>query len=135
MHNDDQIFNLEEANELIPELESLLSEIKKCQFGLGEIRSEIKKAGDNAMANGGSPYGPRFVLVFEKIVKNVEKVQEMGVLVKDMEQGLCDFPCNLDGRIVYLCWKLGESEIKWYHEVQDGFNGRKKIEKTLFDIF
>jgi len=135
MHNEDQTFNLEEANHLIPQLESLLSEVKKYQCCLGEMRSEIKKAGDNAMANGGSPYGPRFILVFERIVKNVEKVQEMGVLVKDMEQGLCDFPCLLDGRIVYLCWKLGESEIQWWHEVQDGFKGRKKIEKALFDVF
>ncbi len=93
---------------------------------------EIKKAGENAMANGGSPCGPRFIQTFERVVKNVEKIQEMGVLVKDMEKGLCDFPCHLDGRIVYLCWKLGESKVEWWHETQDGFKGRKKIDGDCF---
>jgi hypothetical protein len=52
----------------------------------------------------------------------------MGVLVKDVDMGLCDFPYLLDGRIVYLCWKLGESEIRWWHEVSSGYRDRQPLE-------
>ena len=132
MEEEARTFTLNEANRLIPDLEEMLNEIRKSQLGLGHMKKEIKKAGENAMANGGSPCGPRFIHTFERIVKNVEKIQGLGVLVKDMDQGLCDFPCFFQGRMVYLCWKLGESEIEWWHEVQDGFKGRQKIEKDFF---
>ena len=131
MEEEDRTFTLNEANQLIPDLEILLQEIRKYQLCLGEMKGEIKKAGENAMANGGSPCGPRFILTFERILQNVEEIQDLGVLVKDMEQGLCDFPCFYQGRVIYLCWKLGESEIEWWHEVQDGVKGRQKIEKDF----
>ena len=132
MESEERTFTLAEANQLVPQLEELLKEIKKSQLCLSGMKSEIKKAGDNAMANGGSPCGPRYILTFERIIKSVETIQDMGVLVKDMEQGLCDFPCFFQGRLVYLCWKLGESEVQWWHEINTGFQGRQPIENGLF---
>ena len=54
---------------------------------------------------------------------------KMGVLVKDLDKGLCDFAYMMDGRVVHLCWKLGESEIGWWHETNAGFAGRQPLEK------
>ena len=50
------------------------------------------------------------------------------MLVKDLDIGLCDFPHMMDGRVVYLCWKLGETEIRWWHEVNSGYSGRQPLE-------
>ena len=58
----------------------------------------------------------------------VEKVQEFGCLVKDLDIGLIDFPTLLKGEEVYLCWKLGEAGIRFWHGVQEGFRGRKPID-------
>jgi hypothetical protein len=132
MESEERTFTPAEANQLIPQLEGLLKGIKKNQLCINGLRHEIKKAGDNAMANGGSPCGPRYILTFERIIKSVETIQDMGVVVKDMEQGLCDFPCFFQGRMIYLCWKLGESEVQWWHEINTGFQGRRPIEKGLF---
>ena len=60
---------------------------------------------------------------------SLRTIQEWGVLVKDLESGLCDFPYLLDGRIVYLCWKLGEEKIEWWHEITTGFSERHAIPK------
>jgi hypothetical protein len=59
---------------------------------------------------------------------SVEAIQEMGVLVKDLDIGLCDFPYQLNGRVVYLCWKLGESEIRYWHEIEAGYSGCQPLE-------
>jgi hypothetical protein len=58
----------------------------------------------------------------------LEKIQEFGCLVKDLDIGLIDFPTLLNGEEVYLCWKLGESGIQFWHGVQEGFRGRKAID-------
>jgi len=71
--------------------------------------------------------GPRYVTALENMHENLGNIQEMGVIVKDLELGLCDFPYLLDGRIVYLCWKLGEDKIEWWHEITTGFSERQAI--------
>jgi hypothetical protein len=61
----------------------------------------------------------------------VEEVQEMGCLVKDLDMGLVDFPTTFRGEEVYLCWKLGEEEIAFWHGVDEGFRGRKAIDRDF----
>src|SRR5271154_4806368 len=56
------------------------------------------------------------------------EIDEIGVQVKDLEEGLLDFPCVMDGRTVLLCWKLGEKEIGYWHLPEDGFEGRKPLD-------
>jgi len=60
-------------------------------------------------------------------------VQEIGCLIKDIDVGLVDFPTSLRGVEVYLCWKLGESGISFWHGVDEGFRGRKPIDKDFLD--
>jgi hypothetical protein len=63
--------------------------------------------------------------------KNLEQIARNGVLVKDLEIGLIDFPTLFDGREVYLCWKLGEPNIGFWHDTTEGFAGRKSIDQDF----
>jgi hypothetical protein len=63
----------------------------------------------------------------------IESVQQMGCLVKDLDTGLVDFPTLFRGVEVYLCWKLGESGIDYWHGVEEGFRGRKAIDQDFLD--
>lgn len=125
---DERTFTLTEAKQLLPQLEEQLLAVKKEKDVLVHSHGEIKKASANAQANGGSFAGPRYIRALERISDSVEAIQEMGVLVKDLDIGLCDFPFQMNGRVVYLCWKLGESEIRFWHEVEDGYTGRQPLE-------
>jgi len=126
---EERVFTLNEANRLLPQLEELLTEIKRHRKFLVSIESEIKKASGHAAQSGGSPFGPSYLKTLERVIKTIEQINDMGVLVKDLDKGLCDFAHMMDGRVVYLCWKLGESEIGWGHETSTGFAGRQPLEK------
>ena len=130
---EEHTFTLAEAKRLIPQLEERLLAVKQEKEVLVRSHGEIKKASANAQANGGSFAGPRYIRALERISDSVEAIQEMGVLVKDLDIGLCDFPYQMDGRVVYLCWKLGEPEIRFWHEVEDGYTGRQPIENLTED--
>jgi hypothetical protein len=123
----DRLFSLSEANRLIPSLEEHLSAVKKNKTVLIHTKDEIKKASQNAHFGGGSSMAPHYISALEQINDHLQKIQEMGVLVKDVEMGLCDFPHLHEGRVVYLCWKLGESEVGWWHEVHSGYTGRQPL--------
>lgn len=126
---DERIFTLGEANNLVPELEALFAQIKKARQFIYKIRGEIQKVRDHSQANGGSPQGPAYLAALEYIMKHLDQIQLRGVLVKDLEKGLCDFPYMLDGRVVHLCWKMGEPDIRWWHETHTGYANRQPIEK------
>ncbi len=127
---EERIFTIGEANGLVPELEALFLEIRRERKLLARVEPEIKKARARSDLGGGSAAGPRYIHSMERITRLVERIQEMGVLVKDIERGLCDFPYLLDGRVVYLCWRLGESEIRWWHETHTGYSGRQPLEEA-----
>src|SRR5213596_632039 len=124
---DERTFSLAEAKSLLPQLEEQLLAVKTEKEVLVRSHGEIKRASANAQANGGSVVGPVDVRALERISDSVETIQEMGVLVKDLDIGLCEFPYLYDGRVVYLCWKLGEAEIRFWHEIEDGYTGRQPI--------
>lgn len=126
--NQERIFTLTEAKRLIPRLEEHLIAIKRNKEVLVRTKDEIKKASAKAPLGGGSFAGPRYILALEDISDNLQAVQEMGVLVKDLDTGLCDFPYLLDSRVVYLCWKLGEPEIAWWHEINGGYASRQPLD-------
>ncbi len=127
--NLERIFTLSEANRLIPQLEEHLNAVRRAKAVLIRIKDEIKKASAKAAFGGGSFAGPHYIMALEQISEHLQAIQEMGVIVKDLDMGLCDFPCQQNGRIVYLCWKLGEVEIRWWHEVNSGYRERQPLEQ------
>lgn len=126
--NPERVFTLFEANQLIPQLESHLETIKQSKAILVQTREEVRKASDNAAYGGGTSVGTQYVFSLQTISSNLQTIHELGVHVKDIDLGLCDFPHARDGRIVYLCWKLGETEIRWWHEVTSGYKDRCPLE-------
>lgn len=120
-------FTLSEARSLIPKLRKLLARVVSQREILANLRPEIDLARENAVNNGGSRFGPVYLSNLIEFTEAVQRVQLLGVHVKDFRNGLVDFPHERDGRIVYLCWKPDEDEIAWWHEMDAGFAGRKPL--------
>jgi len=126
-----RIFTLAEALCMLSQLEEHFEEIKKERAAIIKGREEIKKASSKAALGGGSTYGPRYIQALEQISQHIDQIHECGVVVKDLESGLCDFPYMMNGRLVYLCWKLGEPDIMWWHETDAGFAGRQLLQDAI----
>lgn len=127
----ERVFSLFEANQLIPQLQSHLTTVQERKGVLIETREEVQKASANADHGGGTTVGSHYVKSLQDISMNLRAIHELGVVVKDIDLGLCDFPHVRDGRIVYLCWKLGEKEILWWHEVTTGYKDRCPLEDPV----
>jgi hypothetical protein len=123
-----RVFLLHEANQLIPQLQLHLSTVREGKTVLMRTREEVSQASANACYGGGTPVGASYVKSLQDISINLHAIHELGIVVKDIDLGLCDFPHIRDGRVVYLCWKLGEKEIRWWHEVTSGYNDRCPID-------
>ena len=124
----DRVFSLYEANQLIPQLQSHLTTVQQRKGVIIQTREEVQKASAKAGYGGGTPVGSHYVKSLQDISANLRAIHELGVVVKDIDLGLCDFPHMRDGRIVYLCWKLGEKEIRWWHELTTGYKDRCPLE-------
>lgn len=121
-------FTVEEANELIPSVRKRLIRIQKLYERLGTLRESARAAAGASDFGGGMEGGSLYVKSLYEIGKQTTELHEMGVQLKDYSRGLIDFPSMRDGRVVLLCWQLGEpDEIEWWHEVEGGFAGRKPL--------
>jgi len=126
----DRLFTLAEANHLIPQLNTRLTAIRRAKAALVRTTEDIRKASAQAEYGGGSVAGPLYLSSLQQISSNLQAIQELGVLVKDLDLGLCDFPHIRDGRVVFLCWRLGEQEVRWWHETTMGYKDRCPLEDS-----
>ena len=124
----ERIFTLSEANHFIPQLNSKLISIQQAKAVLARTKEDTRKASAQAEYGGGSTVGHLYIAGLQQVSTNLQAIQELGILVKDLELGLCDFPHLRDGRVVYLCWKLGEQEVLWWHETTTGYKDRCPLE-------
>ncbi|MFN7946407.1 MAG: DUF2203 domain-containing protein [Blastocatellia bacterium] len=122
-----KLFTLKEANALLPELRRLLEGIQQERRVLRRLEPHIKLAGERATENGGSPAGVRYITALSRITDHAHAILSLGVQIKDFDRGLCDFPHERAGEIVYLCWQYGEDTIEWWHEIDAGFAGRQPL--------
>ncbi len=127
---EERIFTLSEANGLIPKLRSILGEVGEVWREIKELHPEIQKARDSAPFDGYSKYGVTYVESVSQLMLLMQHVKDMGVLVKDIDKGLCDFPYMRRGKVVYLCWHLGEESIQYWHDIETGFAGREPLDDT-----
>lgn len=130
-HDHERLFTLSEANHLIPQLNSRLNSVRDAKAVLSRTKEDIRRASTQAEYGGGSSVGHLYITSLQQISSHLQAIQELGVLVKDLDLGLCDFPHMRDGRVVFLCWKLGEREIKWWHETTTGYQDRCPLEDPL----
>ena len=127
---DDKIFTLVEAQNLLPTLRKLMEEIGEQWERIRELNPEIQKARDNAPFDGYSKFGVEYVESVSHLMSLIQQIKDLGVVLKDPGKGLCDFPYIKDGRMVYLCWQLGEESIQYWHDVETGFAGRAPLDQT-----
>jgi len=126
----ERIFTLAEAQSLLPRLRSLLTEIGKEWSRVRELNPDVQKARDNAPFDGHSRSGVQYVESVSQLMFWIHQIKDMGVLLKDADRGLCDFPYMREGRVVYLCWQLGEDQIEYWHDIETGFAGREPLDET-----
>lgn len=126
----ERVFTFAEATDLLPQLRSRFSAIRRAKAILVRTSEDVKKASANASSGGGSNVGAQYVMALQDIGANLQAIHELGVVVKDVNLGLFDFPFMLEGRIVYLCWKFGEPDIRWWHEVSRGYMDRFPLEES-----
>jgi hypothetical protein len=129
-------FSRHEAEQLLPLIEEFLKVAQEHKQAVDAAQVELAKAASRIMVLGGS-YPPYSDLVKKKterdeasarVVETITKIQETGCLVKDIDEGLIDFPSLIEGQEAFLCWKLGEGRIEYWHGLEDGFAGRKRLD-------
>ena len=134
-------FTLAEAQGLIPRVDRLLREAIAFKASFDEAEKEIQSFQERvAMMGGISVDRDRAIEArtmregaASQLRNAIEQVQEVGCLIKDLDIGLIDFPTTYRGNEVYLCWKLGEDAIDYWHGIDEGFRGRKKIDREFLD--
>ena len=134
-------FTLAEAQSLIPVVEPLLRQAIAAKTEYEDASAEMRRFQERLMMSGGVVVDRTHALDLRhrsdsaggKLKAALEDVQEIGCLVKDLDTGLIDFPTTFRGVEVYLCWRLGEGAIEFWHGVEEGFRGRKPIDQDFLD--
>jgi|SRR5208283_561179 hypothetical protein len=135
----DRTFTLEEAKSLLPVLESLLRNAISGKQFVEKFEAEMQALQHRIFLAGGTlvdivPLARRKaerVKAEQRAKDALAEIDSIGVQVKDLEVGLLDFPCEVEGRTVLLCWKLGEKSIAHWHGTDEGFSGRKPIDERI----
>ena len=135
----DRSFTLEEAQSLLPVLESLLRTAIDGKKLIEAVDAELQDLAHRVFLSGGLLVNiiqvARRKAEREKTIQRVKdtlaEIDATGVQVKDLDIGLLDFPCQVEGRTVLLCWKLGEKGITHWHDTSEGFAGRKPIDEKI----
>jgi hypothetical protein len=134
-------FNLAQAQSLLPEVERLLRDALAAKSAFDDVEKSIQSFSERVMLMGGIAVDREQVLERRSLrdssatrLRNaIEQVQELGCVIKDLDIGLVDFPTMYRGVEVYLCWKLGEPDIAFWHGLDEGFRGRKAIDQDFRD--
>ena len=124
-----KLFTIEEANALLPSVRKIVARIQRAHGKLSQYRDEAKKAAEAAeQGGGGVAEGLAYARALTQLTIQISELESLGVQLKDFERGLVDFPSLREGRVVLLCWQMGEGdELEWWHDVDAGFAGRTPL--------
>ena len=123
-----KFYTPKEANEALTKVRPMVEEMMKISEKVRVRQPEYWDVMQKTAGNGGTPELSRLLPEFDRLDALLHQIQDMGVEVKDLTIGLIDFVAIYEGREVYLCWKFGEESIKYWHELDGGFQGRKLID-------
>jgi len=122
-----RFFTLDEANATLALIHPLLGEIMEIRQAILEKQPEVWPVLAKAAGNGGSLAASQVEHEFSRLNQLVHRIQATGAVLKDLDLGLIDFPAQRNGREVYLCWKFGEDQIRYWHDLDSGFAGRQPL--------
>ena len=121
---EDRLYALVEANAELPDLRERLPRLRIARDGLIAASERIKEA---VASDGGGVAEAGWFAHQQTLKIELEHLAERGILLRDPETGLIDFPAERDGEQVFLCWRMGEGDVEYYHGVHSGFSGRKPL--------
>jgi len=128
-----RLFTFDEATALLPRLREILAAMQETKASVDRVQSELAGLSRAASSNGHLLVAQMerkrrdVQSLSERLNESLEELNEIGCELKGVEEGLIDFPADRDGRTVYLCWKLGEERIDYWHELDTGFAGRQPL--------
>jgi hypothetical protein len=123
----ERLFTVEEANALLPTLQEILDDMAVHREALREKAPHMEPILRATFGNGGGRAGSEYGLETYRLYLAVERIRELGVVIKDLDMGLLDFPHERDGRIVFLCWHPPEEVVAYWHDLEAGYAGRQPI--------
>ena len=128
------LFTVDKANTILPKVKKRFDEILCCKNNVMDIQEELQNLSDSNCS-------------FEKFIKKkqelnhavtalynmIQELEDMGIMIKSVDEGLLDFPSIRYDEEVWLCWKFGENQVKFWHRKEEGFMGRKPIPQEGFE--
>lgn len=123
-------FTVEEAQKLIPKIKKSFSKIislKKAIDAISSIQIDVNEIDFDEFEHMNTKLGKEFHKLCYEFYREMGILNKTGCIIKDLELGLVDFFCRFEGRDIFLCWKLGEDKISFWHELDEGFQGRQRI--------
>ena len=134
-----KIFTIDEAQALLPVLESLLKRAIESKRAAQDVEDKLSELGRRIYLSGGmrvdvAEAGRQRTEMdahLQRVKESVSEIDSIGVQVKDLDAGLLDFPCRLEDKVVLLCWRIGETAIEHWHTIEDGFKGRQPVDERF----
>ncbi len=125
-------YTLDEANAALPQVKQLMAQVQEARSEIIRLRPDVWPVLQKAAQNGGNAAAGEVYICFNKLETGVKGILGMGILFKDIDMGLIDFLSMRHGREVYLCWKHGEDELAFWHDVNAGYGARQPIDPADF---
>jgi hypothetical protein len=124
-----KLFTVEDANALLPTVRGIVRRVQRAYARVSASQEQARLAAEGAARGGGGMAGgSAYVLSLTELAETSGELEALGVQMKDYERGLIDFPTLRDGRVVLLCWQMGEGdELEWWHDLEAGFGGRQPL--------
>jgi hypothetical protein len=127
-----RLFTLDEALVLLPTVRQLMTEIQDAKAEMDAQTAELERlmgltGGNGHLAADIASTREQVQVTATKLQRLIEELDSIGVELKGIDEGLVDFPSERDGRVINLCWRMGEETIAWWHELDTGFAGRQPL--------
>jgi hypothetical protein len=129
-----KLFTVEQVNSMLPLVRAIVRDLANLSREVVDRRERLAHLSSNRTLHADDPYQAELNQIEEELEKDVrrlrgyvEELRDLGAEPKNGIEGLVDFPAIIDGRVVYLCWKLDEPEVLFWHELEAGFQGRQRL--------
>ena len=121
---EERLYTVDEANAALPDLRGTLDAMREAR---AIVMRSAERVRGNVVGNGGGSESAEYSDALALLKRETERLSAASILLRDVETGLVDFPAERDGEPMFLCWKLGEDEVAFWHPVDTGIAGRRPL--------